>query len=172
MPTEAGLLLVTDWRSVAEVLEGAADGQEIRNDVLQFRRLVESLENLEAYPALRSDEVTDVDVPRWIMNYIDLINSISNGLAERGIAQSNPRGVLEPVSFYRLLTGRNGNIGWLTLSFDAWRGSGGVSPLWLWLTRDSCTNFDDIEKLLEDVYVSGGYKYIPIRLKLGANARG
>ena len=167
MPVGARSVLVADWGSVVEVLEEAAYGQEMRSDVLQFRKLVESLANLDAFPALRSEEVTSVEVPKRIMNYIDLINSIGSGLAEKGIAQSNPRGVLEPVSFYRLLTRPNGNIAWLTLSFDAWRGSGGVSPLWLWLNRDSCSNFDEIEKLSDDVYISGGNKYIPIRLKLG-----
>ena len=167
MPAGTGSLLVTDWRSVVEVLEGAADGHEMRSDVLQFRRLVESLENLEAFPALRPEEVTGVDVPRRMMNYIDLINFVCEGLADDGIAPGNRTGVFDFASFYRPLRREGGNVGWLTLSCNAWLGSGGVSPLWLWLTRDSCSNFDEIEKLFEDVYVSGDYKYIPIRLKLG-----
>ena len=49
-PRETKTMLVTDWQNILDKLEGAADGHEIQCDILQLRRLVEKLENLQAFP--------------------------------------------------------------------------------------------------------------------------
>ena len=68
VPVGTKTLLITDWQYVLDTLEGAAnklkeaDRQEILSDISQLRRLVEILENMNAFPALRSDEVTNADL--------------------------------------------------------------------------------------------------------------
>ena len=61
VPVGTKTMLITDWQNVLDTLEGAADGQEIRGDIFQLRRLVEILEKLETFRALRSDEVTNAE---------------------------------------------------------------------------------------------------------------
>ena len=172
-PRETKTMLVTDWQNILDTLEGAADGHEIQCDILQLRRLVEKLENLQAFPALRSDEVTNVDVARRIINYIELIDLICSRLGTAGIKSGSAAGNFNYPSFSRSLTYRSEEgqqiVVWLALLFPVWRRSGGITPLWLWVDRDSCRNFDELENLFEEVDVSGSGndKYIPIRLKLG-----
>ena len=129
-------MLVTDWQNVLDTLEGAADGQDIRGDILQIRRLVETLENAQAFPPLRSDEVTNVDVARRIDNYIQLIVDICMKLQEVGMTYVTNQASFKGSYFYGRVQWDNGQGGrddaYLTLLFHAWRESGGITPLWLW----------------------------------------
>ena len=170
-------MLVTDWQNVLDTLEGAADGQEIRGDIFQLRRLVETLENLEAFRAPRSDEVTNAEAAQRIINYIELLRPICHRLAESGIA-SGPHAVsFDGRSFHRDLTCNNGQgdevSARLALSFDVWHRSGGITPLWLRIAPGIHPPevFENLENLLEKerMYVFPGTnnKYIAIDLKLG-----
>ena len=174
VPVGTKTMLITDWQNVLYTLEGAADGPEIRNDIQQFRRLVEALENLDAFRALRSEDVTNAAGAQRIINYVRLIDSICSGLDAAGIAdRGHAASSYEYPSFSRSLMRDSGDgqqvVVSVALLFRVWRRSGGITPLWLQVNQNSCRNFDELERLFEDVDVSksGNYKYIPIRLKLG-----
>ena len=168
-------MLVTNWQNVLNTLDGAANGEDIWCDLLQFRQLVKTLENLQAFPALRSDEVTNAEAAQRMINYIELINYICEGLAEADIAyRGNAGSSFNDQAFYCALKWPNPKgrtVGWLALPFSVWRTSGGITPLWLWMAPDYClpNRFDELENLFEGVHVwdRRGDKFIPIRLKLG-----
>ena len=110
-------MLITDWQNVLDTLERAADGEEVRCDILQFRQLVEQLEDVEAFPVLRSDEVTNADVARRMINYIDLLNSICDRLAAQtdivpGGGTHIERGTYK--SIWRPLGWHGHGAGWLS----------------------------------------------------------
>lgn len=172
-------LLISDWQNVLSTLEGAADGEEIRCDIFQFRRLVERLEGLEVFLPLCEEEKGDVSVPQRIINYMDLLNSICYRLPDAmGITHGNPatyhpcRSIL-----HRALYQDGRNIGWLSIPLCVWDRSGGMTPLWWWMAPGYTPDegvFDVIENQLEGVYVSNvmgpvqdGNKFIPIRLAPG-----
>ena len=169
----AKTMLVTDWQNVLSVLDGGADGQEkIRGDILQFRHLVETLESFEAFPALRSDEVTNAEQAQRIINYIGLIDSICQKLQETGIEIGAAAASYNDPYFCRSLTRNYGEDhtihAYLALTFPIWCESGGVTPLWLWVGPWSClTRFDELEMQFEGTYTRDNDKFIPIRLKLG-----
>lgn len=175
-------MLVTDWQNVLDTLERAADGPEIQGDVLQFRRLVETLEDAQAFPALRSDEVTNADAARRLNDYIQLIVDICDRLHGAGIMTyarntasfgaryfcgrlrwDNDQGYLKRDDEQ----GREDDA-FLTLSFPAWRESGGVTPLWLWMNQ-AVQHYGDVDVHQFDALlgVTPSDKFIPIRLKLG-----
>ena len=179
VPIGTKTMLITDWHNVLDTLHGAGDGPDIRNDIHQFRRLVEELENIEAFPALRSAEVTNADMARRITNYIDLLQPIRKGLAKSAIAYGPASTSFASRSFHHELTWDNQygrKVGArLAISFRLWRRFGGISPLWLQINPDTHSHpskiFEDLKDRLEEegMYVySGKYnKYIAIRLKLG-----
>ena len=179
VPVGDRTMLITDWQNVLDALEGAADGQEIRCDLLQFRRLVERLEGLEAFLPLHEEEIGDVSVPQRIINYMELLNSICARLPDAmGINYGGPGlDVTNYKSIHRRLTQNGHDVGWLAISFHVWHRSGGTTPLWWWMapgfTPDART-FNEIESRIDGVYVSDvmgpvqdGNKFIPIRLTLG-----
>ena len=165
-------MLVTDWQNILRTLERAANGPEVGGDILQFRELVETLENTQAFPALRSDEVTNVDVARRMENYIQFIVDICMKLQEMGMTYVTNRAAFNGSYFYGRVQWDNSQGGkddaYLTLSFHAWRESGGITPLWLWVNQ-AVQILGDV-----DVHQFGPYsgaapddKFIPIDLKLG-----
>lgn len=164
-------MLITDWKNVLDTLEGAADGQEIRGDIFQLRRLAETLENLQAFPALRSDEVKNAETARRMINYIELIEAICTKLDadEANMTYGRAQGGFYDKSFYRYLEWDNGqgrkDGAYLTLSFPAWRESGGITPLWLWMNQAVQIRGDVDVHQFDNYYPADNF--IPIRLKLG-----
>ena len=160
-------MLVTDWENVLDVLEGAADGPEVRSDLFQFRRLIETLD-AEAFLPLHSDEVTNVDVAKRVIGYVGLIDSICRRLDEEKIAGWGRSSSSTDPSVYRsLVLNSRDKDDWsaLLLSFYLWRDSGGITPLWLWVNPafHLPADFDHSDVQAPD----NANKYIPIRLQLG-----
>ena len=168
VPVGSKRMLVTDWQNVLDTLVWAADDPAIKGDILQLRRLAETLENLQPFRALRSDEVTNVDLARRVINYIELIEAICTKLDadEADLTYGTARAGYYDQSFYRYLewNNRDGQRdgAYLTLSFPMWRKSGGITPLWLWAKQSV-----QLSGNIDGTDVSGDDKYIPIRLKLG-----
>ena len=160
-------MLVTDWENVLDVLEGAADGPEVRSDLFQFRRLIEKFD-AEAFLPLRSDEVTNVDVAKRMSAYVGLIDSICERLYEENVTSYGQFDRSRPYqAFHRNLTWTNGSHDWaaLTCSFRMWRESGGITPLWLWVSPTFPLPDDFVR---DGVQEPDSYnKFIPICLKLG-----
>jgi len=164
-------LLITDWQNVLDVLEGAADGAEVRCDIAQFRGLVERLD-AEAFLPLRSDEVTNAEVPRRVLDYIELIDPICNQLHAIRIIdrQANRRGYNDGrVSRALVLCGRDNDDRewWVYVDYSPslWRDSGGLTPLWLWVNLTFHLPADFDRNGVRDH--PAGYLCIPIRLQLG-----
>ena len=161
-------VLVTDWQNVLDTLEGAADGQEIRGDILQIRCLAKALEDWQAFPPLRSDEVTNADIPRRISNYIQLIVDICMQLQGAGMTYAANNSSFYEQNFYGYIKwddgqGHSGDA-YLTLSMPVWRETGGVTPLWLWMNRAVQLVVDEDSR---GVIYRGDDKYMPIRLEFG-----
>ena len=174
---ETNTMLVTNWQTVLRALCGAAKSEDTRCDLRQFGQLVETLEDLQAFPALRPEEVTNADLPRRIINYIELFEPICDKLTG-SVRTIRPRAAsFEDRTFHRDLTwdNRQGEeVGArLALSFDVWRRSGGITPLWLYIAPNFRPPevFKDLRNLLEEegmhVYEGTSYKYIAIRLLIG-----
>ena len=182
----ARTMLITDWQNLLGTLERAAQGEEARCDILEFRQLVETLEGLEVFQPVGAEEITNVDVAQRMMNYIDLLNSICYRLPHEntGITCGKPvTDVKKYRSIHRSLEWDGNNVGWLAVSFYVWQKSGGVTPLWWWMApaplngqkyNPNEKTFDVIEKRIPGVYVSDimgpeqdGNKFIPIRVKFG-----
>lgn len=161
-------VLVTDWQNVLDTLEGAADGQDVRGDIMQIRCLAQALENWQAFPPLCSDEVTNADIPRRLSNYVQLIVDICMQLQEAGMTYVNNQASFHGQYFYGYLRwddgeGHSGDA-YLTLSLRVWRESGGITPLWLWMNQ-SVQLLGDVDDRY--VHLVGNDKYVPIHLKLG-----
>ena len=166
-------MLVTDWQNVLRTLERAGSGAKIGGDILQFRELVEALENTQAFPALRSDEVTNADVPRRINNYIRLIVDICTKLQDVGMTYVINQAAFYGPYFYGRVQWDNGHGGrddaYVTVSFHAWREAGGITPLWLWVNQAVQLHGDvDVHQFDSHYGAASTDKFIPIRLKLGA----
>ena len=170
VPVGTKTMLVTDWQNVLHTLEGAANGSEIEGDVLQFRGLVKTLENLQAFPVLRSDEVKNADMARRMINYIELIVEICNRLHGAGVmTYATNRASFNDRYFYGYLEWDNSegrrDGAYLTLSFPAWRESGGITPLWLWMNQAVQLRGNADVHRFDNYYPADNF--IPIRLKLG-----
>jgi len=135
-------LTLVSWRRLLSDLESLLDPISERTliaDLNQLQGLCERMDN-EGFIPLRSGETSNLEIPRRIMNYRDLITGMSNILIQNGeIDVSGLR-----ATFGRYHTGRyiflrkEGEFGAsLVVDFALWR-SFGLSPIWL---RFHYTNF-------------------------------
>ena len=162
-------LLITDWHHVLNALENAVDGEEVRCDVAQFRGLIERLDS-EAFQPLRDDQVANAEVPRLVIDFVGLIDSICARLDGRGVAGWGNRGSAggDYFSTYRRLLLSRDNDDWAYVSFlpAMWRDSGGLTPLWLWANQEFVLSADFNQ---DGVRHKWGNLFIPIRLQLGVD---
>ena len=173
VPVGANTMLITHWKHVLRSLERVADGDEIRCDLMQFRRLVETLQGSEVFLSLCEEEVKNVDVAQRMINYIDLLNSICRKLPDIGMGITCGRSVADVgkyKSIYRSLQHGGHGVGWLAISFYVWRQMG-TTPLWLWMNQANHLpeGYHELQDLFEGVHVSqsGNNRFIPIHLKVG-----
>ena len=84
-------LAITSWKHVLKRLkEGAAD-PALRQDISQLQGLTDRM-NVDAFPPLREDDVTDRNVARRLINYTGLIDEIVGRLKTDGIADTKNLG--------------------------------------------------------------------------------
>ena len=165
-------LAVTSWKRVLDSIEHACP--DIRPDVQQLRGLTERMDS-EAFLPVRPDELTDGNIPRRMMNYADLVESVVAELKDRGIADTES--LKTSHSYYT--TGRYLRMPrrfglWLGVEFEVWRDAG-ITPLWWMLQDNRYPDFYRAQELwprvptmFSDVQVYHHWLYIPIRLKAGA----
>ena len=167
-------MAIMSWRQVLErLLDAARAGghDDLAQDVLQLRGLTSQMD-LEAFLPLRTDEVTDQQVARRMINYSDLIEDITKKLKGSGVADTKR---LRPTHGYytagRYLRVHSRFQLWLGVHLEVWRDAG-ITPLWCWVddanfrgvagqlkkVRD---HFDDAQ-LYEDSTI-----WLPIRLRTG-----
>lgn len=165
-------MLATSWKYVLnKLLDAARLGglDSIRDDILQLQGLTEQMD-IDAFLPLREDEVTDQSEARRQINYVDLIEPITDKLKESGIASTKGLGVGNGPHY----TGRyfyvDGKFySWLGIDFRQWRDAG-VTPLWWWFDTSAIVVADFLKKISElftDLGPIHKDSYIPIRLKTG-----
>jgi len=121
-----GILAITSWRSLLGVLSVASASQadtRAQADIAQLQGLCEAMDN-EAFLPLREDELTNLEVPRRIMDYSNLVLEIIRKAELQGhcnYRRAYLTGIYVQMGEYQPLLG-----------FDpaAWRESG-ASPLWV-----------------------------------------
>ena len=123
-------LCVTSWRDVLDLLKQVKLKDDRRSDVLQLDGLAKFGE-LDGFPPLRGQELSDVSIPKRMIDFCGLVPDIVAKLEYRDIAQTkgcNPQAdwndtgryfkVLEQFDF------------WLGVTLLPWRNTG-ITPLWL-----------------------------------------
>ena len=172
-------MLITDWQNVLHSLNPADVGDEVRCDLFQFRRLVETLEGSGVFLVLCEEEVKNMDVAQRMVNYIDLLDLIRKRLPDigMGITCGQASASFDSQSFHCkvMWNDRQGRRvrARLALSFDVWHRSGGITPLWLRIKPPKSRPtevFETLQNLLEKegmhVFLGTNNKYIAIDLKL------
>lgn len=161
------VMAVTNWRRVLDVLAAI---EPVRPDVRQLHALTERMD-ADAFLPVRDDELTNVEVPRRLINYADLVEPIVEELKARGAADTqglNPTHGYHTAGRYLKMRGRLGV--WLGVHLHAWRESG-ATPLW-WVAYDTewCglgSIWLEVDRLFDDVQSYGSSKCLPIRVKTG-----
>lgn len=161
------VLAVTSWR---RVLDDLAKVDSVRPDIRQLRALTERMD-ADAFLPVRSDELTNVEVPRRLINYADLVEPIVENLKARGLAETkglNPAHGYHTAGRYLNMHGRLGL--WLGVDLNAWRDSGST-PLWLAMHNSEwggvTSIWPKIERSFDGVQPYGSRKCLPIQVKAG-----
>ena len=172
-------MCVTSWRHVLILLERTCPNDDLRRDVLQLAGLAKFSES-EGFPPLRSNELTDLNLPRRMFDYCDLVEDIVTELKSRGVARTD--GLLPTHTWFD--TGRYFRVVdefdyWIGVSLVPWKNAG-ITPLWFSVTPHIGDHYSGLEKFFDDVYEVSNQrksrkrdaKYIPIRLATGMDRAG
>ena len=155
------MLALTSWRHVLETLSEATADPTLRRDIAQLRELTDQM-NTDVFLPLSEAELSDVAVPRRLINYVDLVDDIANRLIRDGLA--NKKGLQTGHTFYRSgrylrLAGRF--VHFLGVDMKAWR-TWGHSPIWSRHYSGVQGRLAEARALFEDAQTSDGYLWIPI----------
>ena len=173
------IMMIVSWKTVLERLLDAAvaSGHDtVKNDILQLQGLTGRMDSAAFLP-LRTDEVTDQETARRLINYVELIDNVVNELVRAGVADTEGLRVSNTYHY----AGRFFHIHadgrfetWLGIDLTAWRDEG-ISPLW-WRFRTITGvvrgHFENIPELCSDVGSRDDGLYVPVRLKTGVERDG
>ena len=165
-------MCATSWRYVLDSLEQISPNDDVRRDVLQLRGLAKFGES-DRFPPLRGDELSDVTIPRRMIEYGELIENIVGELKLRGVADTEGLGHTrtwdEKGCYCRVLE----QFGiWIGVALEPWKNFG-ITPLWIKLFSTEWGNlgeyYDRLDNHPEFEKVQDGKdgKYFPIRLRTG-----
>ena len=166
MQVDKRTLLLTHWSRVLDALAHAAEAggyASIVQDIDQLRGLTERM-NSGVFLPLRGDEPTDTRVARRLLNYGSLIDDITKGLIEAGVADTKG---LAAAGWGRWLRVQGKFVVYLCLSLRAWHRFG-ITPLWCEVPSDAGVAPGRIEGRFDGARVDdkGGLQ-IPIRVEIG-----
>jgi hypothetical protein len=120
--TPSTALAATTWSAVLNSLEAVARASgEISSaaDIAQLRSLCDVMD-IDAFLPVRVEELTNLEVPRRLVGFADLIRDLSEQAVAMGIADS--KGLLPAHRWYA--TGRYLKIGlagaWLGIDHENW----------------------------------------------------
>lgn len=161
-------LALTSWRHVLGALLEATADPTLRRDIVQLRELTDQM-NTDVFLPLTEAELSNVAVPRRLINYVDLVNDIANRLIRDGLA--NTKGLRTGHTVYRSgrylrLAGRF--VHFLGIDMKAWR-TWGHSPIWSRHYSGVQGRLLEARALFEDAQTSDSYLWIPIRLTTGVD---
>jgi hypothetical protein len=130
--TSSTALAATTWNAVLDSLEAAArtSGETSASaDIAQLRSLCDVMDN-EAFLPVRMEELTNLEVPRRLIGFADLISDLTVQAVALGIADRT--GLRETHGWYS--AGRYLRIGpagaWLGIDHESWLRYG-ITPLWI-----------------------------------------
>ena len=161
-------LAITSWKHVLETLEQAADASghtDICADIVQLRGLTDQMEADKFLP-LREGEVTDLNVARRMINYIELIEEIVDRLKMNLVVEKGGPGVgyKHAGRYMKLHENLELCLGVNQLAWRDW----GITPLWIESEfSDVECRIGQVEKLFPNVHERDGWLYIPIPLTTG-----
>lgn len=167
-------MMIVSWKAVLERLLDAArsSGHDtVKNDILQLQGLTDR-EDSTAFLPLRTDEVTDQETARRLINYVELIDDIVNELVHAGVADIKGLSVASTYHYagrYLRIHADGSFTSWLGVDLRAWRDEG-ISPLWWTFSKSTGVvhdRFTAIPELFNDVRHHGSTLYVPIRFKTG-----
>ena len=133
--TKTMFLAVVSWRRLLADLEMLLDPiteRTLVDDLHQLRGLCEQMDG-EGFIPLRTNETGNVEIPRRVMDYSELIDQIVNELREHGDVSTDGlvrSSTTEFTGRYIHIRKRDEFGGLLALHFGAWR-KFGRSPIWL-----------------------------------------
>ena len=161
-------LALTSWRHVLGTLLEVTADPTLRRDIAQLRELTDQM-NTDVFLPLSEAELSDVAVPRRLINYVDLVDDIANRLIRDGLA--NKKGLHTGHTAYRSgrylrLAGRF--VHFLGVDMKAWR-TWGHSPIWSRHYSGVQGRLAEARALFEDAQTSDRYLWIPIRLTTGVD---
>lgn len=157
---------VIGWKGVLERLEAV---RSVKADVRQLRGLAVTMDS-EAFLPIRVDELTNVDVPRRLIDYAGLVQPIVDELMGRGVADTTG---LRAAHGYdtagRYLSMDRLGI-WLGVDLVLWRDAG-TTPLWLKIPEGDWGGvegvWDELDGMFDDIRTRREFKCLPIRLAAG-----
>ena len=172
-------MCATSWRHVLRMLERTSTSDAVRRDVLQLEGLARSRES-HGFPPLRGEELSDVGIPRRMIDYCNLVEDIIRELRTRRVAQIGRWRATHTwydTGGYFKAFGRFDF--WLGVSLVPWKNAGNT-PLWLSVTPNLGNHYHRLERFFDDVQELRGQKrfrkkvakYLPIRLRTGAERDG
>ena len=169
-------MCATSWRHVLRMMGRASPSDDVRRDVLQLDGLARFRES-GGFPPLRGEELSDVGIPRRMIDYCDLVEDIVSELRTRRVARTAR--LLPTHSWHdtgRYFSGFNKFGLWLGVALVPWKDTA-ISPMWLRVhpPRKKSHDYSNLgeqyfrlEEFFEDVQAGKDATYIPIRLRKGA----
>ena len=165
-------MCAASWQHVLDLLEQISPNDDAKRDVLQLRGLAKFGES-DRFPPLRGEELSDVTIPRRMIEYGELVEKIVAELKIREVADTEGLGHTrtwdERGRFVRAL----GEFGiWLGVTLEPWKNFG-ITPLWIKVFPTEWGNlgehYDRLDNCPEFENVQNGKdgKYLPIRLRTG-----
>ena len=145
-------LMVVSWRRVLADLENLIDPVSERpllEDLHQLNGLCEEMDQ-QGFAPLREHEIGNLEIPKRVLNYLDLNDAIYEELKIQEIATGEG---LQKASTgkwsgrYMNLRKRGEYIGRLALDYEAWR-TFGRSPIWLSFVDDKWGRGREVSELL------------------------
>lgn len=122
------VVAAVSWGQLLATLESAAEKKATRRDIAQLRGLTDRMER-EGFVPFRGEELSDSWTATQLMQYFDLIQSITDACEHAETKKLAWGGTGHRYGQYLHLRTNFKNL-WLGVDFEAWRRCG-VSPLWL-----------------------------------------
>jgi hypothetical protein len=130
--TSSTAIAATTWNAVLDSLEAAARASgeaSAAADIVQLRGLCDVMDN-EAFLPVRTEELTNLEVPRRLIGFANLISDLTAQSVSEGIADR--KGLAHALGWYS--AGRYLRIGsagaWLGIDHEKWSRYG-ITPLWI-----------------------------------------
>ena len=168
-------LMIASWDFILSLLQRAAQAIGLHNidqDIIQLKGLVKEITDTAFLP-LRSEEPGDQAIPKRLMNYFQLVQSVISELQTNDFIGKASNGTNDH-QMGRYFYVRDELQLWLGVAMDVWR-KRAATPLWCWVNRSSLGDVVKAKSKIESklslgpdyIYENADAIYIPVQLKWG-----